>query len=76
MTSQVTIQSHLPEPVALPPLCCYCLEPATTTHPVRVFFAKLSIATHTKLSSHDELPMPYCATQAWPPIPTTAVRAR
>ena len=51
MASDVTIHSRPHAPIALPPICCYCLEPATTTYPAMAghyYTGSLGVKTHTR----------------------------
>jgi hypothetical protein len=61
MASDVTIQSRPRAPIALPPICCYCLEPATTTYPVLVWREKIRTSPHTKVKMSYPIQVPYCA---------------
>lgn len=61
MASEVTIHSHPYAQIAFPPVCCSCLEPATTTHPLVVRLRKVRTGPHTKVSFSYPLQVPYCA---------------
>jgi hypothetical protein len=61
MASDVTIHSRPRMQITLPPLCCYCLEPATTTYPVLVWRKKIRTGPHTKVKMSYPIQVPYCA---------------
>ena len=62
MASDVTIHCQPHVQIALPPICCYCREPATTTYPVFVWLKKLRTGPFTKLKLSYPIQVPYCAT--------------
>lgn len=61
MASEVTVESRPHAPVAFPPRCCYCLAPATTTHPVRVQLPKVRTGRYTRARFAFPVAVPYCA---------------
>lgn len=61
MASDVTIHTRPRAPIALPPICCYCLEPATTTYPVLVWRNKIRTGPYTKVKKSYPVQVPYCA---------------
>lgn len=61
MASNVTIHSPPYVQIALPPICCYCLEPATTTYPVSVRVRKVRTGKHTRMTFSYPVQVPYCA---------------
>lgn len=60
MPSEVTLHLSPHTPVAFPPICCVCLAPATTTHPVQVWMYKVRYPPHLKVTRRYPLPVPYC----------------
>lgn len=62
MASDVTIRCRPHDHIAFPSLCCYCLEPATTTHAMLVRVRNMRTDAHTKLSFAFPVKVPYCET--------------
>lgn len=60
MASDVTVTVPAFAPIKLPQRCCYCLAPATTTAPLRVFASGVRVSRTRKTSLKYDLPVPYC----------------
>jgi hypothetical protein len=60
MASDITIIAPAFAPVRFPERCCYCLAPATTTLPLRVFLSRVRVSRTRTTSIKDRLPLPYC----------------
>lgn len=60
MPSEVTIHCSPYTPLAFPPICCVCLEKATTTYPVNVWMYKVRYPPSLKVTWYYPLPVPYC----------------
>jgi hypothetical protein len=64
MASNVTIHCRPGEPLALPSVCCYCMAPATETHPVYAWLRKVRVSRHVRMRRPYPIQMPYCAAHA------------
>jgi hypothetical protein len=64
MAIDVTIHCRPEAQIAMPPVCCYCLEPAATTCPVYVWTRKVRVSRHVRSRRPFPIQIPYCAAHA------------